>query len=276
MIYVAFLSMLFFGLHNFIYLMASRAGVNRARYLFFSYLTAALLGLTLLLSTHEITFQRAVALLAVFSALTKLVADFIKLKLFGEKGLIFTQPIIRTHYTLTAIMGLLLLNESLSYGQLLGVMLSFLVVMIISAENNHGSMITRSVLLAFVAAFLTAISSFAAKLGAMSGNVLLFVSLAFLTNATGSFALSKSSGKNTGQSGKEMKYGVVTGAVHFIAFLSAMLALEHVEAAIVFPIISLGFVVSAFLAVAVCGERITPMKGTAAVLSIVAGWLLAG
>jgi drug/metabolite transporter (DMT)-like permease len=53
-----------------------------------------------------------------------------------------------------------------------------------------------------------------------------------------------------------------------------MLSLKKLEAAIVFPIVSLSFVVSALMAVVLFKEKLTPNRVAASLLSILAGWLL--
>ncbi len=276
--------MLFFGFHNFMYLFASRKKLTRSEFLFFSYLSGFLLGLGVLF-IHAFTWGAIalVVLLAMASALTKLSADFLKLRVFGDAGLVVTMPIIRMHYSITALLGLLLLKERITQTQTIGILLSMLVVFIISAENNKFGALgnTRLIMLSTLAAIITAFSSFFAKIGAMIGDVFLFTVVGFFINTVGAFLIMRKTHiehktRLISCKTREAKYGVLTGIIHYIAFLSAMLALKELKAAIVFPIVSLSFVVSAFMAVAIFREKFTPNRIAAGILSILAGWLLAG
>ena len=276
---LSLIGMVLYGIQNFIYKVVAEKRLNSGLVLLSSFVTGAMLsGIVLCFS---FTLQDNYAVIFAFAAVQAsfyLISRYVKIESFKCIPAVVALPISRVHFALTALLGIIILNEPYTPYTILGIFL-FLGVVFILSKGSHVKDIRESnyrsgFALAIATALFTTISEFMVKIAAVQYDVILFMFMSYVWLTIPSHILNRRLSDEKDDRRVAVMSGALIGVFNFASFFTVMSALKVGPASVIFPIIGLNMLITVFLTVIIYHEKVTYQRLAALVLSIVAIVLL--
>ncbi len=275
---LSLIAMVLYGIQNFIYKIVAEKNLNTGLVLMSSFTTAGVLSGVLLYFNFVPLAGIHIFVFAAIQASFYLMSRYVKIESFRYLPTVVALPISRTHFAITALLGIIILKEQYTQNTILGISL-FLIVVLILSGNNAKKGITApnfraGFALAVATAIFTTVSEFMVKIAATQYNVLLFMFLSYVWLILPSHLLNLKQGSSKSNRKSCIVFGFLIGLFNFASFFTVMSALKTGPASVIFPVIGLNMLVTVFLAVIVYHEKITSRRLVALVLSVLAIFLL--
>lgn len=275
---LSLIAMVLYGIQNFIYKIVAEKNLNTGLVLMTGFATAGMLsGILLYLNFVPLTGIH-IFVFAAIQASFYLMSRYVKIESFKYLPTVVALPISRTHFAITALLGIIILKEQYTLSTILGISLFLIVVLILSGSNAKKGITAPNFragfALAVATAIFTTVSELMVKIAATQYNVLLFMFLSYVWLILPSHLLNLRQGSNKRNKKPCVVYGFFIGLFNFASFFTVMSALKTGPASVIFPVIGLNMLVTVFLAVIVYHEKITSRGLMALILSVIAIILL--
>ncbi len=275
---LSLIAMVLYGIQNFIYKIVAEKNLNTGLVLMTGFATAGMLsGILLYLNFVPLTGIH-IFVFAAIQASFYLMSRYVKIESFKYLPTVVALPISRTHFAITALLGIIVLKEQYTLSTILGISLFLIVVLILSGSNAKKGITAPNFragfALAVATAIFTTVSEFMVKIAATQYNVLLFMFLSYVWLILPSHLLNLKQGSNKRNKKPCVVYGFFIGLFNFASFFTVMSALKTGPASVIFPVIGLNMLVTVLLAVIVYHEKITSRRLMALILSVIAIILL--
>ena len=266
---LAVLSMLAYGLLDFLFKVAEENKLDFSNVLLYYYWTAAFVAFTLfVLFPEPILNFPFLAFIAVGQVSLYLMSNVLKLESLRHLKSVVAYPLFALHGVAAAILAFLFLNESLSGLQSLGIAVSVIAILLL-VEKHHKFKINRGILLALGAMLFLAASE--TVVAAVIDNLVIlpFIGLSYFFALGPSFMLEKHMHKRGSKKGTPL-IGLVMGVTNIVAFYCLLLALQTGPASIIFPVIALALLASIILSMVIYKETLSKKKMLAVGLALLA------
>ena len=267
-------AMVFFAVQNFFQKSAMEEKCNSANIMSIVLGAVGLFALCAALLTGE-TWVRNWDLFFVLAAANGfffLAGALLRLEAFKYIPLVILQPIKKMDGVLAAIAGVIIFGEVLSLAQAVGVVLAVAVVWILARDRKSEKPkdFTKGVLLILAAVLFFTGSDVVMKPGSVEGSVFMFIALSYLVMFVPSMLFKRKLSKGrTASPRTTLKWGVLLAGLNFLAITSLLNALRTGALAIIFPVLSLGLVLTSGLGVAFHKEELTVNRVAGTALALV-------
>ena len=255
-------AMLFFALQNFFQKSAMQQKCNSAKLMTVILGLVGLLALASALVTGD-TWVNSWDLFFVLAAANGfffLTGAILRLESLKYIPLVVMQPIKKMDGALAALAGVIIFGEVLSIPQIAGIALAVAVVWILARDRKSEKPedFAKGVLLILAAVLLFTGSDVVMKPGVAEGSVFMFIAISYLVMFFPSLLLKKKVSKGrTASLETTLKWGMLLGGLNFFAITSLLNALRTGALSIIFPILSLGVVLTSGMGVLFHKEELT-------------------
>ncbi|MCF8030795.1 MAG: DMT family transporter [Desulfohalobiaceae bacterium] len=261
----ALLAFFLIGTQRFLYKVAASSGLSPSRTTFSFMLTVALLsGLLYSLQPAPLASPGWFLLLAVVNSASFVSATLAHIRALRHISAAVVFPVIRLNIVLVLLFSTLVLSESLSPWQWMGVGLSVLAFVLFSGPREEVSDAVRSArgkawAQVGLATFAGAAASISSKLAAETGNLLAFIALSYALSTGFSWLahiVAPAEGEEAAQRQAAATWlGIGIGVLNLAGFYCFLQALSLGPLAVVASINGMHFVVAVVLSVLLYRER---------------------
>jgi len=275
---LALLATLFFGVQTFLQQVAAKRDKN-------SFLVTAVLMLVpacialiyYLLNPQPIGLWQFALLLAMVDGFVHGGNQIIKIEALRFIPSNVFLPIFRGGTAIIVLYGIFVLGERLTLWQVLGIILSFLVIWILATEKQakiKKKHVMLGVGLGVLGMVLSGTGSIIVKTAADKVNLVFFTIVAYGFSSLYSFIAYKVvKTKNTAPFWRCVRMGAICGLLNGAGWVCMALALKYGKASIVFPMIHMYILITMFIAMVVYNEEMTKRRALATLLTVTAIFL---
>lgn len=185
-------------------------------------------------------------------------------------------PLAKINVVFIALSGVVIFGETLNTSQYLAILFFFAVVWLLSSQGRMDRIqnLLLGVVFTVVAGLCTAVSVTTGKFAAETPGLLkinyMAVSYSLVALFTWLLGRTRAPQQNGWKIPKAVRIGVIAGVCNFAGYFMMLLAFSTGNLSVIHPIFSLAIVVPVVLAVVLHGEKMTPRKGGALLLALLA------
>jgi drug/metabolite transporter (DMT)-like permease len=273
------IALIAFGIQRFLYKVSAERKCNTAWTTFAFMGTVAVLSSVFFIlmkeTVRDVIFLFLISLINSGSFLVGTITTIEALKHISTS---IAYPIIRLNTAIVVIFSIIYFKDRLSLCQVTGIVVAIGVIVLLTRYNNgeEGETINRNVkrgfFLTFTALCSGAIAAISSKFAATGTNLLGFIALSYTMSTVFSFALRKKmQGKEENPNHRDaLMIGFPMGLVNFVGFFSLLKALSVGPLSIIISIAGLYFVIAIMLASIIYHEKLTPLRISCTVMTIIA------
>lgn len=270
-----------YGVQNFLFKVSAERKYNSAWVLFSQAITvSALAAIAFGIRGGEVENWTFILWFALLSAALYLAVTFLKLEALKHIDTNVHFPITRFKIATIAIASFIIFNESLTFIQILGVLLAMVAVLLVVNTKDHKPASDKNVklglTLTFLALAVTTAGFIVIKIAALEANKLAFIAISAGYGILLSFAMrNRLNLSDTNQDHRSaLILGISVGVINFVGYFLLLSALELGPLSIIATIQALMFIVTIVLAAIFFKERFTLRKSVAVAFTIIAVFLL--
>jgi len=269
-----------YGIQRFLYKVSAERNCNTALTTLSFMGTVALLSSVFWFSSDEalknLTWLLA---LAAINSLTFFVDTVVTIEALRYLPTTIVYPMTRMNTVLVVIFSLLYFKDSLNGYQVTGIILAISVILTLTRFSEEDRKMSRDFrkgfLLIGLAVVSGAVAAVSSKFAALYTNSMAFIALTYSLSMLFSLGLQKpfEKGGASRRYGEALLIGLLVGLVNFAAFVALLQALKTGPLSIIVPVVGMNFVLANILAVVFYREKLTILK-TSGILMTVLSLLL--
>jgi drug/metabolite transporter (DMT)-like permease len=248
-------------------------------------ITVAILSVVAFFITHgKIENAWLILLFGILNSIFFLITTITRMEALKHIPTSVSYPIIRMGTIIVVIFSLIYFKDSLSYYQILGIILALVVIFILSKneEKEKTKNFKLGIWLTIAALITSALTGITQKFASLHVDKLPYIAISYVINIFLSWALLTKLGGKTKITKKQKQQrtrdawiiGFFAGLFNFFAFYSILTAYSMGPLAIAAPLHDMNFVIAIVLSAIFLKEKITTRRVIGVILSIVAAILL--
>jgi drug/metabolite transporter (DMT)-like permease len=279
-------ALLLLGGQRFLYKVAAAKNCGTFLTTFCFMLTVAMLSSSLLaLRPPDVPGARDLSFLifiSLINSLTFVSATLCHIQALKYMPATVAYPLIRMNIVLVVLFAVFVLQESLQWSQMLGLLLSFAAIWVLSrdsAPEDTAETRATGLLLVFLAMLSGALSAISSKYAAQHTDLLAFIALSYIFSSLFTLFLApRMFTPAPDQSPRKLALGIglAMGLLNFTGFYLFLKALALGPLAIVASINGMHFLVAVVLSVVFFQEKLTTIRVTGLILALGAIFFLRG
>lgn len=277
------LALILLGSQRFLYKVAAAKNCSTFKTTFSFMATVALLASGVCLwRLQQIQVSWFLLFISLANSLTFASATLCHIQALRYVPAAIAYPLIRMNIVLVVIFAVLLLQESLSQAQILGLVFSLAAVWILGRDRSTDfltGMQLRGLALVFLAMLAGGLSAISCKYAAEHTDIWAFIALSYIFSTLFTLALAPkmfSTREVPGQSRLAWSIGLAMGLLNLAGFYMFLQALALGPLSIVAVVNGMHFLVPVLLAVLIFKERLGMSRLLGLLLVLAALWLLRG
>ncbi len=269
---LALISVTFFGIQSFLYKTATNQNYNKLTLMFTLFITVELLTLIVfILKDFPFNYFLLLLFFSFIFAISFIPKTFGLLKALEYLPTSKALTVAGSDKILIVLVGLFLFQESLTFLQVLGIIIVFIAVKYLYQDSKQAKDF-KSQQIGYVIAFLTWIPGIgmeiANKFAAVTGNAELYIILTYFFLILFTFPGHQLTKKKTKNIRKTIQLGIGIGVVNFIGYFALIFALENGPLSIISPMIIFSTVIAIILTSIIHKEKITRKQLFLVILAI--------
>jgi len=277
----AILAAFVWGIQNFLYKVSAEYKCNSAwTTLTFCFTSATLAVIFLVFGNEPISNVWFLFAFSFIAALTYVSNDILKIEALKHVATSVMFPIARMNTAIIAVIGIAFLMERPSLYQVIGIVLSIVVIFLVAKQHKQEDVPERNfklgVTLSVIALFVATAGTLVTKYGAVWLNNFAFIAVANSYNVFMAMGLRKKLQTKLVRTDHthSIVIGIAIGLLHFLGLSLLLRAFELGPMSIVQSIKGMSFVVAVILGAIVYKEKLTSRRVLGVALTIVALILL--
>lgn len=278
---LALISLFCYGITHFLYKVSAEKRCNTAWTSFSFMLTVAVLSSILFFVFKEsVTNIYLLLLIAFINATTFFTSTITGIEALKHIPTTVAYPLIRLSTAVVVIFSILYFKDKLSFYQIIGIVLAFVVILILTRQNYKEKIKHKDfrlgiilIVIAFVASAATTIVQ---KFAAMMVNKFGYIAISYIYNTFFSLGLRKKlqTERENPNHRNALVIGFFIGLFNFAGFYSILKAYSLGPLSLIASISSLSFAIAIFLSVLIYKEELTTRRLIGIILTIIAVILL--
>jgi drug/metabolite transporter (DMT)-like permease len=269
------------GGQRFLYMVSARRGCNSAGTTFTFMGTVTVLSVIAFFVLSEPVPNFGFLLLVAFvNSISFTLATLSHIETLKHIPAGVAYPIIMLNGAVVVIFSVLFFHDRLSGYQIVGILLAIFIVTLLGKERNSTEIARRDLqkgfILISVCVLCGAAATISSKFAAAHTNKTAFMALSYLLGTSFSYASRNRMGAESTDENKSdaLIIGITMGIVNFAGFYVFLWALESGPLSIISSIVGLHFVIPVILSAAIYSEKITTIRFSCILLTILSIALL--
>ncbi|MFP4392472.1 MAG: DMT family transporter [Desulfohalobiaceae bacterium] len=276
------LALLLIGSQRFLYKVAAARDCSTFRTTFAFMATVALLAAAAFAWLRpEVPSWGFLAIISLLNSLTFASATLCHIQALKYVPASVAYPLIRMNIVLVVLFGVLFLQESLSWTQVLGLIFSLAAVWALSLDRNtdfRAGMQAKGLTLVGLALIAGGLSAISSKYAAVHTDIWAFIALSYILSTLLTLVLAPNmfSGAKAGKGSLDLGIGLAMGILNLAGFYMFLRALAMGPLSIVAVVNGMHFLVPVVLAALWFKERLGPTRVLGLLMALAALYFLRG
>lgn len=268
--------LLLYGIQRFLYKVSAERNCNTA------WTTLSFMG-TVALASSLLWFNSSEVLknlpwlvtLALVNSLTFFIDTIVTIEALRYLPTNVVYPMTRISAVLVVIFSVIYFRDQLNAYQVMGIALAIGVILTLTHfsedEKRERRNIHKGLILIVLAVLSGAVAAVSSKFAALYTNQMAFIALTYTLSMLFALGLRKTFAKGgaSPRHGEALLIGFCMGVVNFGAFFALLQAMEKGPLSIIIPVVGMNFVIANILASFIYQERLTGLKVTGILLTVV-------